>query len=102
MSVPRNYATGLLVTLLDTVSVEPIDGVINVPIWVDWNRPPVSVHGPEQATLEQLILHLRNTYNVRRRSLVMPDRERGGYLFFIYQACNPLWIAQFLSQLEEE
>jgi len=73
-----------------------------VPIWVDWNRTPVSVHGPEQATLEQLILHLRNTYNVRRRSLVMPDRERGGYLFFIYQACNPLWIAEFLAQLEEE
>lgn len=73
-----------------------------MPIWVDWNRTPVSVHDSEQESLELLILYLRNTYNVRRRSLVMPDRERGGFLFFIYQACNPLWIAEFLDRLEEE
>lgn len=73
-----------------------------MPIWVDWNRTPVSVHGPEQESLEQLILYLRNTYNVRRRSLVMEDRERGGFLFFIYQACNPVWIAEFIQRQEEE
>ncbi len=73
-----------------------------MPIWVDWNRTPVSVHGPEQESLELLILYLRNTYNVRRRSLVMPDRERGGFLFFIYQACNPVWIAEFVERREEE
>ena len=73
-----------------------------MPIWVDWNRTPVSVHGPEQESLEQLILYLRNTYNVRRRSLVMEDRERGGFLFFIYQACNPIWIAEFIQRQEVE
>ena len=73
-----------------------------MPIWVDWNRTPVSVHGPEQESLELLILYLRNTYNLRRRSLVMPDRERGGFLFFIYQACNPVWIAEFVERREEE
>ena len=73
-----------------------------MPIWVDWNRTPVSVHGPEQEPLEELILHLRNAHNVRRRSLVMPDREQGGFLFFIYQACNPLWIAEYLNRMEEE
>ena len=73
-----------------------------MPIWVDWNRTPVSVHDSEQKSLELLILYLRNTYNVRRRSLVMPDRERGGFVFFIYQACNHLWIAEFLDRLEEE
>lgn len=73
-----------------------------MPIWVDWNRTPVSVHGPEQESLELLILYLRNTYNVRRRSLVMPDRERGGFLFFIYQACNPVWITEFVERREEE
>jgi len=72
-----------------------------VPIWVDWKRTPVSVHGPEQDELEQLILHLRNTHNVRRRSLVMQDRENGGFLFFIYQSCNPLWIAEYLQKEEE-
>ena len=89
-------------TLLDTVNVEPTDGVIVVPIWVDWNRTPVSVHAPDQESLERLILHLRNAHNVRRRSLVMPDREAGGFLFFIYQACNPLWIAEFTGRMEEE
>ncbi|MAH29659.1 MAG: hypothetical protein CL959_03155 [Euryarchaeota archaeon] len=73
-----------------------------MPIWVDWNRTPVSVHGPDQTALEQLILHLRNTHNVRRRSLVMQDRENGGFLFFIYQACNPIWIAEYLQNSEEE
>lgn len=92
----------MLATLLVTVNAEPIDGVIVVPIRVDWNRTPVSVHSPEQESLEQLILYLRNTYNVRRRSLVMPDRERGGFLFFIYQACNPQWIAEFVQRQEEE
>jgi hypothetical protein len=32
----------------------------------------------------------------------MPDRESGGFLFFIYQACNPKWIADFLNTLEGE
>jgi hypothetical protein len=30
----------------------------------------------------------------------MPDRESGGCLFFIYQACNPMWIAEFLNKME--
>ena len=71
-------------------------------MWVDWNRTPVSVHGPSKNQLELLILHLRNNHNVRRRSLVMPDREQGGFLFFLYQACNPLWIAEFIDSMEEE
>jgi len=32
----------------------------------------------------------------------MQDRENGGFLFFIYQACNPLWIAEYLQNSEEE
>ncbi len=71
-------------------------------MWVDWNRTPVSVHGSNKNQLELLILHLRNNHNVRRRSLVMPDREQGGFLFFLYQACNPLWIAEFIDSMEEE
>lgn len=62
---------------------------------VNWDRTPVSVHHPNQAVLEALILHLRNIYGVRKRSLVMKDREGGGYLFFLYQPCNPKWILEF-------
>ena len=77
-------------------------GAVSLPIWVDWNRTPISVHGNHSEELESLILHLRNQHNLRRRSLVMPDRDSGGFLFFIYQACNPMWIAEFLSKQEDE
>ena len=72
---------------------------------VNWDRTPVSIHHGRKAVLEGLILHLRNKHGVRRRSIVMEDREEGpGYLFFLYQACDPRWIASFDtdSVLEEE
>ena len=77
MSTQRSSATGLQATSLATDNAAPIDGV-RVPIWVDWDRQPVSVHGEEQESLEALILHLRQQHNLRKRSLVMPDRENGG------------------------
>ncbi len=74
--------------------------VFQVSLWVDWDRQPVSIHAAETEILEQLILHLRNRHNVRKRSIVMPDRENDGYLFFIYQVCDPRWIASFLENHE--
>ena len=79
-----------------TDNVAPTDGV-RVKIWVDWDRQPVSVHSESSEHLEALILHLRQQHNVRKRSLVMPDREQGGFLFFLYQTCDPRWIAAFLD-----
>ena len=73
---------------------------------VDWDRTPVSVHHAKKAVLESLILHLRNKYGIRKRSLVMEDREGDGFLFFIYQPCNPNWILEFttaiIHRMEEE
>lgn len=66
---------------------------------VNWDRTPVSVHHDEKAVLEALILHLRNKYGVRKRSLVMEDREESGFLFFLYQPCNPVWIMEFTSKI---
>lgn len=62
---------------------------------VDWDRTPVSVHHPSKEVLEALVLHLRNKFGVRKRSLVMEDREESGFLFFLYQPCNPRWILEF-------
>ena len=81
---------------LATANAAPTDGV-RVKIWVDWDRQPVSVHSESSEHLEALILHLRQQHNVRKRSLVMPDREQGGFLFFLYQSCDPRWIAAFLD-----
>ena len=69
-----------------------------MPVWVDWDRQPVSVHGEDRDELEALILHLKSQHNLRKRSLVMEDRENGGFLFFLYQSCDPRWIAAFLSE----
>lgn len=54
--------------------------------------------------LEALILFLRNSHGVRRRSIVMEDREEGpGFLFFLYQPCDPRWIASFdVAKFPEE
>ena len=60
---------------------------------------PVSVHGDDREILEALIRYLRQQHNVRKRSIVMDDREAGGFLFFLYQVCDPRWIAEFLNQL---
>jgi hypothetical protein len=70
-----------------------------VAVRVDWDRTPVSVHHHNKDVLEALILHLRNKFGVRKRSLVMEDREDSGYLFFLYQPCNPRWIIEFTSKL---
>ncbi|MEL0330726.1 MAG: hypothetical protein VW982_00750 [Candidatus Poseidoniales archaeon] len=69
-------------------------------VWVDWDRQPVSVHGDVQEELEALVLHLKQHHNLRKRSLVMEDRENGGFLFFLYQSCDPRWIASYLQDRE--
>lgn len=69
---------------------------------VHWQRTPVSVHHPSKDILESLILYLRNIHGVRKRSIVMPDREQGGFLFFIYQPCDPRWINSWQQTFEEE
>ena len=59
---------------------------------------PVSVHSDDREELESLIRFLRQQHNLRKRSIIMDDREDGGFLFFIYQVCDPRWIVEFLNQ----
>jgi len=75
-----------------------------VALRVNWDRTPVSVQHTRKDVLEALILFLRNSHGVRRRSIVMEDREEGpGFLFFLYQPCDPRWIASFdVAKFPEE
>lgn len=75
--------------------------VLFVAVRVHWKRTPVSVHHPNGDVLESLILHLRNIHGIRKRSIVMEDRE-GGFLFFIYQPCDPRWIMAWQESYQEE
>ncbi len=88
-----------------TVSVESTEWGDTVPMRVNWDRTPVSVHHDDKSELESLIIHLRNKFGIRKRSLVMDDHEEGGFLFFLYQPCNPRWILEYeelQSKLNEE
>ena len=64
---------------------------------VDWNRNPVSVHSEDKEELELLVNFLESKYSIRKRSLVMEDREEGGFLFFLYQPCDPRWVLEFIN-----
>ena len=66
-----------------------------MPVPIDWDRQPVSIHSDDMAELESLIVYLKTKHSIRKRSIIMKDRESGGFLFFIYQPCDPRWIAEF-------
>jgi hypothetical protein len=68
-----------------------------VSVRVDWNRNPVSVHSEDKEELELLVNFLKSKYSIRKRSLVMEDREEGGFLFFLYQPCDPRWVLEFIN-----
>ena len=84
---------------LATANAAPTDGV-RVKVWVDWDRQPVSVHSERSEDLEALILHLRQQHNVRKRSLVMPDREQGGFLFSFTSLATHVGFQHFLTDGE--
>mgnify|MGYP004200886105 FL=1 len=63
---------------------------------IAWDRTPISVHGPK-SQLQELLNRLRNKYQVRKHSIIMPDRDsEDEAVFFLYQPCDPVWF------LEEE
>ena len=51
----------------------------------------------DKEELERLVEFLKMKHSVRKRSLVMEDREEGGYLFFLYQPCDPRWVLDFMN-----
>ena len=66
-----------------------------MPVRIDWNRQPVSIHSENRQELEELIQFLKAKHSIRKRSIIMQDHENGGFLFFIYQPCDPRWIVEF-------
>ena len=52
-----------------------------MPVRIDWNRQPVSIHSEDRQELEELIQFLKAKHSIRKRSIIMQDRENGGFLF---------------------
>ncbi|MEC8541067.1 MAG: hypothetical protein VXY53_04430 [Candidatus Thermoplasmatota archaeon] len=69
-----------------------------MPVRIDWNRQPVSIHSDNRQELDELIQYLKKKHSIRKRSIIMQDRENGGFLFFIYQPCDPRWIVEFYQR----
>ena len=49
-----------------------------MPVRIDWDRQPVSIHSEDRAELESLIDYLKTKHSIRKRSIIMKDRESGG------------------------
>ena len=71
------------------------------PVRVDWNRSPVSIHHDSSEALDSLLNYLGEQHGITKRSISMPDRVEGGYVAFLYQACDPAWIIEWQHQREE-
>ena len=69
-----------------------------MPVRIDWDRHPVSIHSEDKSELEDLIEYLKTKHSIRKRSIIMDDRESGGFLFFVYQPFDPRWIVQFYNR----
>ncbi|MGY8701304.1 MAG: hypothetical protein ACKVHH_01190 [Candidatus Poseidoniales archaeon] len=61
-------------------------------VLISLDHRPVSIHHPDKSVLDACLFYLRNQHHVRKRSISMPDRDKGGFVAFIYQVFDPLWI----------
>ncbi|MDA0877666.1 MAG: hypothetical protein O3B05_02215 [archaeon] len=69
-------------------------------VQVSWDNDPVSLHAQEAEVLNRLFALLRERLDVRKRSIPMPDRERGGFIAFLYQPVDPRRLAELIGMLE--
>jgi hypothetical protein len=69
-------------------------------VHVSWESDPVSLHAEEATTLNRLFALLREHLNIRKRSIPMPDRERGGYIAFLYEPVDPRRLAELIIGME--
>ena len=53
-------------------------------ISVDWVRIPINVRSEKLEELKKLLEYL-NKKGLKKHSIIMPDREEGGFIFFIYE-----------------
>ncbi len=55
-----------------------------MPINVDWGRIPISIRSDNNSELVKFLKNL-NKNGLKKHSIIMPDRENGGFIFFIYE-----------------
>ena len=53
-------------------------------IQIDWARNPISVKSQDLERLS-IFLNFLKSNGVKKHSILMPDRETSGHIFFIYE-----------------
>ncbi|MAS63316.1 MAG: hypothetical protein CMA34_06655 [Euryarchaeota archaeon] len=53
-------------------------------IYIDWARNPIIAKSQDEEKLSEFLIFL-NKYGIKKHSIVMPDRETGGFILFLYQ-----------------
>jgi len=70
-----------------------------MPIHVDWGRNPISIKSLNKDELNDLLVFLREN-GLKKHSIIMPDRESGGFLFFVYGKLEESFIEKWKSEGE--
>ena len=71
-----------------------------MPVRIDWNRQPVSIHSEDRQELEELIQFLKAKHSIRKRSIIMQDRENSGIFYFYLPTMRPTLDSGILSELK--
>ena len=53
-------------------------------IHIDWARNPIIAKSQDEEKLSEFLIFL-NKSGVKKHSIVMQDRESGGFILFLYQ-----------------
>ena len=61
---------------------------------IDWEANPINVWHIDKTILDELLKHL-HFHGLLKHSIVMPDRDRGGFLFFVYETVDPNLILEW-------
>ena len=70
-----------------------------MPIQVDWDRNPISIRCEDKSKLSILLIFLKEK-GIKKHSIIMPDRENGGFLFFVYGKLEKSIIEKWNSEGE--
>ena len=70
-----------------------------MPIQVDWGTVPISIKCPIKDELIQFLSFLNNN-GLKKHSIIMPDRESGGFTFLIYESIRKEIVENYIKEGE--
>jgi len=66
---------------------------------VDWGRIPISIRSENNTELTQFLNYLKKK-GLKKHSIIMPDREHGGFIFFNYEKMEKNILEKWIKEGE--